>query len=732
MEEPGASLVPQVGAPAAPVPRIASTDDWQDLIAQRPSAVLVRHGALVVDLSREQARKHLALTQPRAWRLGEDVEGRRAAVVVGRGAAIDIPLDGALSPALNPEVDGHAGLALAIELRALAERQSMTVVVNDQPLAHLRVGPGWERRTLSLPAAALRPGDNRVRLHFRRTAARADAEVSAAIARIEAATHERIVSPPADDELEPVRVHPRADGRAELELRAGTALAYYVVPPRRGRLAIEARGKGSLAVRLSSGDDHAAGRAQTVLLEEPLRETGERHELDLTAWGDMPVRLELAVRGSEEDSHAILSAATLIARRSVPVDSRARTLRDVIVIAIEGARADAFEIGLAPPLPNLEAFRAESLWFERAHALSPVALPSHAGWLASVVPPVHLTRRGTYIADAQSLLPEALARGGYFRTLVTANTHLRAERGFTQGFDVIEALDETITDDHARAIAATARRELDDRSGRWFATVNLDDPLAPYEPPRELLGELEVPPDGPIPHLSHVWVGRVRLGKTVPTPRVLSYVQRLYRGELQMCDEAVGAVLELLREQGRLDEAIVVLVGVHGQEFYEHGGAGDSTALWEESLRVPLAIRAPQLLAPGAVSVPVDLLDLAPTIADLVGVPAPETWQGRSLVPVIDDPQPPPRLVMAYLGDGSRVGLVGDHKLVIGPGLAERFYDLGADPVESTDVLATGGVALRIVRTALAWQLGHESRWRRARWGTGADLQPAFALDLGM
>jgi hypothetical protein len=103
------SSVPQVGAPPAPVPRIASTDDWQDLVAQRPSAVVMRHGALVIDLSREQARKHLALTQPRAWRLGEEVEGRRAGIVVGRSAALDVPIDGALAPALNPEVEGRAG-----------------------------------------------------------------------------------------------------------------------------------------------------------------------------------------------------------------------------------------------------------------------------------------------------------------------------------------------------------------------------------------------------------------------------------------------------------------------------------------------------------------------------------------------------------------------------------------------------------------------------------------------
>jgi hypothetical protein len=224
----------------------------------------------------------------------------------------------------------------------------------------------------------------------------------------------------------------------------------------------------------------------------------------------------------------------------------------------------------------------------------------------------------------------------------------------------------------------------------------------------------------------------VHLGKWWPDDRELAWVRRLYRGELQMVSSAAGDLVAFLRERHRLEQAILVIVGIHGEEFVEHGGAGHGTRLYEESLRVPLAIHAPELLAPGRVDAPVDLLDLAPTIADLLGVPAPQSWQGESLVPVIDDPEPPPRLVVAYLGDGSRAAIVGHAKLWLGPGLSERFFDLRADPREKKDALATGGVAVRIVRTALAWELAHAERWRRGRWGTGAALRPAFALDLGM
>jgi membrane-anchored protein YejM (alkaline phosphatase superfamily) len=226
----------------------------------------------------------------------------------------------------------------------------------------------------------------------------------------------------------------------------------------------------------------------------------------------------------------------------------------------------------------------------------------------------------------------------------------------------------------------------------------------------------------------------VRSGAVIPDAAQRDYIRRLYRGELQRVDAALGTLMAALTEEGSLDEAIVVLVGVHGEEFFEHGGAGHGHNLHEESLRVPLAIRAPALLAPGRVGVPVDLLDLAPTLVDLLGLPFPGAWQGESLVPVIDDPQPPPRLVVAYLGDGSRAAIVGDLKLILGSGRdSQRFYNLALDSGEIDDRIDSGGIGLRVVRTALAWELAAVGQsWKRARWGTGANLRPAFALDHGM
>src|SRR5262249_7639832 len=114
------------------------------------------------------------------------------------------------------------------------------------------------------------------------------------------------------------------------------------------------------------------------------------------------------------------------------------------------------------------------------------------------------------------------------------------------------------------------------------------------------------------------------------TPAEVEHVKALYDGELRFTDAQIDALLQDLRTRGVLDAAVGAYTADHGEEFKDHGAWGHADTLYEELLHVPFALRVPGT-APRRLQDKVCLVDLAPTLLDLFGLPAPDSFQGRSL-----------------------------------------------------------------------------------------------------
>ncbi|QTN32032.1 sulfatase [Akkermansiaceae bacterium] len=109
-----------------------------------------------------------------------------------------------------------------------------------------------------------------------------------------------------------------------------------------------------------------------------------------------------------------------------------------------------------------------------------------------------------------------------------------------------------------------------------------------------------------------------------------------YAACVSYIDAQVGIVLDTLDELGLRDNTIVIFVSDHGFHLGEHGLWSKMTLL-EESLRAPMMIRAPGI-APGVCGRVVELLDIYPTTLDLAGLPAADHAEGRSLAPLMRQP----------------------------------------------------------------------------------------------
>ncbi|BBO32795.1 arylsulfatase [Lacipirellula parvula] len=111
---------------------------------------------------------------------------------------------------------------------------------------------------------------------------------------------------------------------------------------------------------------------------------------------------------------------------------------------------------------------------------------------------------------------------------------------------------------------------------------------------------------------------------------------------LKAVDEGVGEILKALEESGELDNTLIVVAGDHGYFYGEHGLSIERRLAYEESIRIPLIMRYPPLIA--AASEPASLvqtIDIAPTFVELGGGEIQPAYQGRSLLPLMKGETPP-------------------------------------------------------------------------------------------
>jgi arylsulfatase A-like enzyme len=116
-----------------------------------------------------------------------------------------------------------------------------------------------------------------------------------------------------------------------------------------------------------------------------------------------------------------------------------------------------------------------------------------------------------------------------------------------------------------------------------------------------------------------------------------------YAGEVRYTDSQLGRLLEGLAALGEAERTLVVITADHGESFrFRDGLLGHGWNVYDDALRIPLIMRAPGLVPAGRrVPVPVSLVDIAPTVLDLVQVAVPPSMEGRSLAPLLRDDHAP-------------------------------------------------------------------------------------------
>jgi len=421
---------------------------------------------------------------------------------------------------------------------------------------------------------------------------------------------------------------------------------------------------------------------------------------------------------------ALLALAGVALVRSAGLADAWRAARgpNVLLVSVDTLRADrlgAYGAAL-PTSPTIDRrLAAEGVLFERCYSQSPKTTPSHMTLLTSLYPPVHGVEMwdgdspGAVLSPRVRTLAQVLKNAGYATAAFTGGGHVHRSRGFGHGFDVYKHGHQL---ERARRWLAAHRRR---KFFLFFHTYQIHDP---YLPPEDLVEKFGGGYRGRIRDAvarlrrgaGGGWEGAQRIfWAAVDThdPRDVEFVARLYDAGIRNMDETTMApLLDELDALGLARDTLVVFLSDHGEAFAEHGVFLHDD-LYAETLHVPLILRFPGRL-PAGVRRPerVGLVDVMPTILDLLGVPAPSAVEGRSLaavargtgaereMPVVSDYsntrgnrryQSVRAEGLSYLVDGAR----------------EQLFATADDPGERRDVAAEQPAALAGMRERL-------DRWR--------------------
>jgi arylsulfatase A-like enzyme len=435
---------------------------------------------------------------------------------------------------------------------------------------------------------------------------------------------------------------------------------------------------------------------------------------------------------------------------------------DVVIISIDTVRADALTFEDPHVSPNLCKLAKRGVVFDQAIAGSSWTLPSHAELFTGLPPILHgVHDDGRRIDPLHATLGERLGALGMHTAGVFSGWFLAGAYGFGRGFDSYRcALAEEPAADQAlaRALETGGTAALWARDMRGFAShldvssarvvelaqqaileapddqrlalfVHFFDPHHDFIPPSPFDVRFDPEYEGEMTGEGYwsnpsIFDPMSDSGRIV-SDRDLQHLRSLYQGEVAWVDDRIGDLLATLEAAGRMDNTLFIVLSDHGEEFFEHGNRGHRQTLYDEVLRVPLLVVAPRSAKGGAGPThsarQVALCDVLPTIMDYLGSPAPDHCWGRTLRPLVEGGDRPPRAVVSHLGLGAEHGSRAPlrilesyrnehHKLIrrlqwgtgpLGPQVeAVEWFDLVADPGE----LATTESGDR-ARVAETWAL---------------------------
>ena len=558
-------------------------------------------------------------------------------------------------------------------------------------------------------------GTNRIEMSFAYAGDPA-AKAGADRRRLAAAFYRFDIAPPQEDpiagSLAPFALVRPVGSSPGVYLPAGGALAFFLRIPVDSSLRVTGGAETPVNLRAPAGSRLAieirteSGRQVKQVLEAlPTGDalyfetkldaiSGESAEILIRAETDaLWVRPELVapvakVRHSQKQERSILANRT--------------SNFNMLFIVLDGATP--LRMGLygyeKPTTPVIDALGESSVVFTTALTQAVYTIASMGSILTGQYPERHQSVSfADRLPESAITVPELLTSSNVRTIAFAGNAVVSSKFGLNRGYEFFhQAWELDSYTGRGDSVLQLFDAWLSKRTNeRFFTYVHFKEPHFPYNPPPpydQLFGASTLFPEG-----LQVWddVNRYNIAAAdgeVPEGDVVERIRALYDGNMAYADHLVGELLSRLDARGLREKTMVILTADHGEAMFEHRFIGHNTQLYEESIRVPLVISVPGF-APRRVETLVELIDLSPTILELMGQgnhAAIAQMQGQSLVPALlgDDRLGDDRVAFSRtLWNKPRYSArTEDAKLIWDSRTGDQeFYLLNEDPKELENVI---------------------------------------------
>ena len=361
-------------------------------------------------------------------------------------------------------------------------------------------------------------------------------------------------------------------------------------------------------------------------------------DIDLSAYSGKTLRVSFLVDSTKRKSFAYLTQGKIAG------PERESSRWNVLLISIDTLRKDHLSAyGYSRETsPEIDRFARQAAVFLSASSTAPLTVPSVTSIMTSTYYSEHQVRDNRSSYDGRfPTLAEVLRANGYATAAFVGNAVLRPNRKLDSGFNVYNAflpsaeINRRLPERNAGQLNNAALAWLKAHSNqRFFLWLHYQDPHAPYAPPPEVARIFDpAAPSGKTLSVSPDESGAGGIPGYAKLPGVFDpevYNAR-YDSEIHFVDSKIGEVLNEVQNLGIAGRTLIVLTADHGESmgegdhYYAHGHN-----VTPELTDVPLILSVPGM-KPAQYSQTVSTLDIAPTIARLVAVPAPKAFRGRYL-----------------------------------------------------------------------------------------------------